>query len=141
MADIRFKIAYASIVTSEASSIHERKADAIVQVGQMPWLDKFIAKNPLIVLIVGTHPIVKFTVGNMIELPRGHHTASKQRDFLPRSLEAQQKSPELVTDRIVRMWNIDNVFAGSDTTAISLRAVSEFDHRACRGGLSANKLI
>lgn len=76
-------------------------------------------------MLAGTHPIVKFTVDNMNERTHGNHDnkSSKQRDFLARSFEAQQKSPELVTDRIVRMWNIDNVFAGSDTTAVSLRAV------------------
>ncbi|KAL6251440.1 hypothetical protein RBB50_001649 [Rhinocladiella similis] len=103
MADIRFKIQYASII------------------GQMPWLDMFIAKNPLIVWLAGTHPIVRFTVENMKERIGGK--GSKQRDFLARSFEAQDKSPDLVTDRIVRMWNIDNVFAGSDTTAVSLRSI------------------
>lgn len=89
----------------------------------MPWLDKFIAKNPLMVWYAGTHPIVGFTVQNMNERTGGKTDGSQQRDFLARSFEAQKKSPELVTDRIVRMWNIDNVFAGSDTTAVSLRSV------------------
>lgn len=61
----------------------------------------------------------------MTERLLGKQEASTKRDFLARSLEAQQKYPELVKDRIVRMWNIDNVFAGSDTTAVSLRAVGE----------------
>lgn len=74
-------------------------------------------------MLAGTHPIVKFTVDNMAERTQHkHHT--KNRDFLARSFEAQSKFPDLVTDRIVRMWNIDNVFAGSDTTAVSLRSVS-----------------
>lgn len=89
----------------------------------MPWLDKFIAKNPLMVWYAGTHPIVGFTVENMNERIGGKADGSQQRDFLGRSFEAQKKNPELVTDRIVRMWNIDNVFAGSDTTAVSLRSV------------------
>ena len=90
----------------------------------MPWLDKLIANNPLMVWYAGTHPIVEFTVENMNERIGGSkHDVSTQQDFLARSFEAQKKSPELVTDRIVRMWNIDNVFAGSDTTAVSLRSV------------------
>lgn len=47
-----------------------------------------------------------------------------KRDFLTRCLEAQAKNPDVVTDRIIRMYNIDNVLAGSDTTGISLRSVS-----------------
>lgn len=100
----------------------------------MPWLDMFIAKNPLMVWLAGTHPIVRFTVENMKERIGGK--GSKQRDFLARSFEAQEKAPELVTDRIVRMWNIDNVFAGSDTTAVSLRSVSTI-HSCC--GRSARR--
>ncbi|RSM08509.1 hypothetical protein CDV31_008146 [Fusarium ambrosium] len=106
MADIRIKLAYASIV------------------GQMPWLDKFLAKNPIVVWLVGTHPIVRFTVEQMTERLKGRADQKHgPRDFLDRSFEAQKKNPELVTDRVVRMWNIDNVFAGSDTTAISLRTI------------------
>ncbi|KAF5006060.1 hypothetical protein FDECE_7542 [Fusarium decemcellulare] len=106
MADIRLKLAYASIV------------------GQMPWLDKFLAKNPLVVWLVGTHPIVRFTVEQMAKrLKEQGENKHGPRDFLDRSFEAQKKDPELVTDRVVRMWNIDNVFAGSDTTAISLRSI------------------
>lgn len=71
----------------------------------------------------GTHPIVGFTVENMTERTSGKADAAEKRDFLGRSFEAQKKNPELVTDSIVRMWNIDNVFAGSDTTAVSLRSV------------------
>lgn len=48
----------------------------------------------------------------------------KKRDFLTRCFEAQSKYPDLVTDRIIRMYNIDNVLAGSDTTGISFRSVS-----------------
>lgn len=48
---------------------------------------------------------------------------SDKRDFLTRCYEAQDKHPEVVTDRIIRMYNIDNVLAGSDTTGISLRSI------------------
>lgn len=49
--------------------------------------------------------------------------SASHRDFLSRCYEAQQKNPDLVTDRVIRMWNIDNVLAGSDTTGISLRSI------------------
>jgi cytochrome P450 len=48
---------------------------------------------------------------------------SYRRDFLSRFIEARQKNPEFVTpDRVVSM-TISNIFAGFDTTAISLRAI------------------
>lgn len=56
---------------------------------------------------------------------------TQKRDFLARCFEAQAKFPDIVTDRMILMYNSDNVGAGSDTTGISLRAVSE--------GLSSTK--
>jgi cytochrome P450 len=47
----------------------------------------------------------------------------RSRDFLSRFLEAGQKDPEFMTeDRILTMTTA-NMFAGSDTTAITLRAI------------------
>jgi cytochrome P450 len=48
---------------------------------------------------------------------------NKTRDFLSRFLEAGEKDPEFMTrDRILTMTSA-NMFAGSDTTAITLRAI------------------
>lgn len=92
----------------------------------MPWLDPFIAKNPVLTMFMATQPIVKFTVDQMnARLNSKGGENPDRKDFLARSFEAQQKSPHLVTDRIIQMWNIDNVFAGSNTMAISLRSVSQ----------------
>ena len=139
MADIRFKIQYASIVGLLGTNKQTNKRTAAVsaltnphffsQVGQIPWLDRFMAKNPLLDMLTATHPIVKFTVDQMnarrtINSKDAEEKSKTQKDFLSRSFDAQQKSPDIVTDRIVRMWNIDNVFAGSDTTAVALRSVS-----------------
>ena len=102
MADIRFKIAYASIVRFLSLPCPHWNADLKEKVGQIPWLDKFIAKNPILVMLAGTHPIVKFTVDNMNERIEGKYQP-KHRDFLARSFEAKGKYSDLVTDRIVRM--------------------------------------
>lgn len=103
-----------------------------------------LTKNPLYLALADTHPVVKFTVERMLERrdskvqplkpgdggqPGGKQTT---KDFLTRCYEAQAKYPDLVTDRIIRMYNIDNVLAGSDTTSISLRAVSSFSAYSCR---------
>ncbi|KAJ5643641.1 Cytochrome P450 [Penicillium longicatenatum] len=45
------------------------------------------------------------------------------RDFLARFLEAKQEHPKIVTDNQVLSYTISNMNAGSDTTAISLRAI------------------
>ncbi|OQU96270.1 hypothetical protein CLAIMM_02377 [Cladophialophora immunda] len=101
-------------------------------VGQIPEVDRYLTKNPLFLAWVPTHPVVKFTVERMQERiaarsnkagAKGGGAEATKRDFLSRCFEAQEKYPDLVTDRIIRMYNIDNVLAGSDTTSISLRAI------------------
>jgi hypothetical protein len=60
------------------------------------------------------------------------HGGGRKRDFLTRCLEAQSKYPHIVTDRMIVIYNGDNVAAGSDTTGIALRAVrdsSTTDHQ------------
>lgn len=95
-------------------------------VGQIPFADQFLTKSRLFLALSPTHPVVKFTVARMQERTAAKEKSGGQdtkRDFLTRCYEAQAKNPDLVTDRIIRMYNIDNVLAGSDTTAISLRSI------------------
>jgi hypothetical protein len=47
-----------------------------------------------------------------------------KRDFLERCIEAQAKYPDVVNDRMVVLYNFNNIGAGSDTTAITLTSVS-----------------
>ncbi len=63
--------------------------------------------------------------GNQVEkVPQDDQSA--RRDFLSRFLEAGEKDPAFMTPERVLSLTSANVFAGSDTTAISLRAI--FDH-------------
>jgi Cytochrome P450 len=92
-------------------------------IGQVPAVDTCL-KNPLFMYLLGTHPIARFTVDRMEERPKrmkGYNDSF--RDFLARCYEAQAKHPETVTDGLIRTYNIDNVVAGSDTTATALNAV------------------
>jgi cytochrome P450 len=51
------------------------------------------------------------------------NSVSPQRDFLARFLEAKNLHPNIVNENQVFSYTISNMNAGSDTTAISLRAV------------------
>ena len=69
--------------------------------------------------------MLSFAVNRMKE--RAQWKASGQptkRDFLERCLEAQAKNPDVVTDRLVVLYNFNNIGAGSDSTAITLTSVS-----------------
>ncbi|KIW20254.1 hypothetical protein PV08_00829 [Exophiala spinifera] len=106
MADIRGKISYAACV------------------GQIPFLDRILTKNPLFLKIVPTHPIVTFTLDRMKErVASMAYGAGRKRDFLTRCMEAQARYPDIVTNRMIILYNGDNVAAGSDTTGIALRAI------------------
>lgn len=48
---------------------------------------------------------------------------SRHRDFLARFLEAKNEYPKIVNDQQVFSYTVSNMNAGSDTTAISLRAI------------------
>ncbi|EXJ54980.1 uncharacterized protein A1O5_12891 [Cladophialophora psammophila CBS 110553] len=93
-------------------------------VGQIPIVDHFLLKNPLMLRYGPANPIVTFTLNRMKE--RAAWKASQgqtKRDFLERCLEAQAKYPEVVTDRMVMLYNFDNIAAGSDTTALILTSL------------------
>jgi hypothetical protein len=68
-------------------------------VGQMPWLDWLLAKNPLFGPIISMipNPLINFTVARRKE--RADDVAAgkavSDRDFLARFLEAAQKDPSL----------------------------------------------
>lgn len=104
-----------------------------LQIGQMPWLDYIFIKNPLRRLIAGgpTGAVAQFARTRLDERLMHLESKAKQaedstlshRDFLARFLEAKKEHPEVVTDYQVFSYTISNMNAGSDTTAISLRAI------------------
>lgn len=93
----------------------------------MPWLDYVLVKNPLRQLIQGgsTGAIARFARARLDErLKQSKNThARPQKDFLSRFLQAKVQYPEVVDDHQVFSYTVANMNAGSDTTAISLRAI------------------
>ncbi|KAF2848596.1 pisatin demethylase [Plenodomus tracheiphilus IPT5] len=125
-----------------AGIIHdlERMLGYAAVVGQIPVLDRLLLKNPVrfllgkLGLINPTTPVVNFARTRMASRLDGHtetNLAGKdgpqtRRDFLSRFLEASQKDPDFLTSERVLSLTTANMFAGSDTTAISLRAIFHF---------------
>ena len=99
----------------------------------MPWLDYLFIKNPLRQLIQGgsTGAVARFARARIDERLSGlnpgakgvENSAHSHRDFLARFLEAKKEYPEIVSDNQVFSYTVTNMIAGSDTTAISLRAI------------------
>ncbi|KAK5046573.1 hypothetical protein LTR84_007334 [Exophiala bonariae] len=112
-------------------------------IGQIPMLDKLLMKNPIRMylsrwgVINATSPVAVFAKSRMSsrltgleEKPPGTpwtksstDTSTRRRDFLSRFLEAGDKDPAFMTPERVLSLTSANVFAGSDTTAITLRAI------------------
>ncbi|KAJ5648011.1 Cytochrome P450 [Penicillium lividum] len=112
----------------------ERMLDYAGKIGQMPWLDYWFIKNPLRQLIQGgsTSAGARFARTRLNERLQEVRSSEKptskvaypvHRDFLARFLEAKKEHPDIVTDNQVFSYTISNINAGSDTTAISLRAI------------------
>ncbi|CAH0025357.1 unnamed protein product [Clonostachys rhizophaga] len=109
--------------------------DYVSWVGQIPFLDNLLIKNPLKLwaaqsgLINTSAPVAQFARKHITE--RQHDESlgeekSKRRDFLNRFREARAKDPDFITEQLVLALTVANMFAGSDTTGITMRAVFYF---------------
>ncbi|KAL5320426.1 hypothetical protein ACEPPN_011230 [Leptodophora sp. 'Broadleaf-Isolate-01'] len=122
-------------------SVLERMLNYFAVVGQAPYLDRLFYKNPVLLwcaergLIDRTSPVAIFAKSRMAsrlsrnedsKIQDEERTSPARRDFLDRFLAANKKDPEFISDQRVLALTVANVFAGSDTTAITLRAVFYF---------------
>lgn len=101
-------------------------------IGQLPWLDHWLKKNPIWSwLTQPTGPVARFAQERLLERLGGETGKSPvvgeqsrtTTDFVDRFLAAKETHPDVVDDKQVLSYMITNMFAGSDTTAISLRAI------------------
>ncbi|KAK4065660.1 hypothetical protein Trihar35433_7780 [Trichoderma harzianum] len=104
----------------------------LVLVGQMPILDKIFWKNPFFMwlsrhgLYDDTFPAVPFAVKAMRQRTDSDCKPSDTNgvpDLLSKFLNAKELHPDVVGDKEVLAMALSMIFAGSETTAISLSAV------------------
>lgn len=111
------------------------------QVGQIPILDSFLLKNPVLrfldknKIVSFTFPVVEFAKARMDERlkelgsikARGGDVNSaltnRRADLLSMFLKAKDERPEFFHNGRVLTMAVSMAFAGSDTTAISLSSV------------------
>ena len=107
--------------------ISDQVADYTAMVGQMPFLDFLLDKNPI--MRIGPPNLGNVTDISMRNLisrtqdPEAEKKTDSQKDFLDHFLEAKQKSPDVVDNKIILGYLQVNMLAGADTTAITLRAI------------------
>ncbi|KAG8162917.1 hypothetical protein KVR01_007395 [Diaporthe batatas] len=61
--------------------------------------------------------------GQAVTKPKSATGKPERRDFLSRFIEARGKDPEFISQQRVLALTVANMFAGSDTTAITLRSI------------------
>lgn len=108
-------------------------------IGQMPWLDLLFEKNPIKLQLQkwglnnAVFPVTKFAqdqsahrTAEMEKIKQGgmlDEESGKAVDLLMKFTQAQHDHPEFMTDNQVLSSCTSMVFAGSETTAISLSSV------------------
>lgn len=105
----------------------DKALDYFAAVGQMPWLDGWLAKNP--VCRIGGPP----SLAKLAAIAATHLDARMQGtdahwdpavpDFLSYFLEAHEKDAVAVDHGVLMGYMLINVLAGADTTAITVRAL------------------
>ncbi|KAM5345996.1 hypothetical protein ACJ41O_011857 [Fusarium nematophilum] len=110
--------------------------DYVSWVGQIPFLDRLFKKNPVKIwmakhdLLNANNPVADFAKKHIAERQReeesGEAKVAPRRDFLNRFKEARAKNPDFITEQLVLALTVANMFAGSDTTGITMRAVFYF---------------
>ena len=104
--------------------------------GQIPWADDLLLKNPLLLwlnqrgwLNGSPNPAVPFALKRQIERIQSRQKAERRTnddgrmDLLDKFLAATDKYPETITEREVLGLGLSMVFAGSESTAISLSSL------------------
>lgn len=109
-----------------------RTFDYAGPVGQMPWLDSLLWKNPILNtlsrwgIIDNSFAVAIFARARMQERLSSKvstATASSRDDLLTMFLKARDARPDFMTEKRVLTMAVSMAFAGSETTAISLAAV------------------
>lgn len=92
-------------------------------VQNMPMLDQWLRKNPIYVYLKS--PTNKFILRarSLIQARLSQEKQTGRPDFMDRFLDAQKQHPGIVTNEILGGYVASNFLAGSDTTAIVMRAI------------------
>ncbi|KAF5583101.1 cytochrome P450 monooxygenase [Fusarium subglutinans] len=109
----------------------DQVTDYFAMVGQMPFLDYLLDKNPI--KRIGppnlgnvTRISVEKMMSRVDKLDEIDRKPAEELDFLDHFLNAMKKSPDLVDTSVITGYLQVNMLAGADTTAITLRAIFNF---------------
>lgn len=110
-------------------TIADKAADYFSMVGQIPWADYLLDKNPI--KRIGPpnlDNITRISLNSLITRMQGKDPNFNPAtpDYLQHFLESKSTHPDLVDDGIIMGYLLVNLLAGADTTAITIRAIFYF---------------
>ncbi|KFX94972.1 hypothetical protein V490_04061 [Pseudogymnoascus sp. VKM F-3557] len=109
-------------------------------IGQAPWLHRFLLGNPIlphVLPIESSNEVQNFAIKMINKRKSPSSTKEPHRDILARLLEVSEKDPSKLTFEEIIALTTTNLIAGSDSTAIGLRAILYF---LCRTPKSYKRL-
>ena len=105
-------------------------------IGNLPWLDKFLGKNPIHQIGPGSRShAAAFSmeqITNRVSEKDTDEQKHGQKDFLDHFLSLKREHPETINDRMVMLYTLLHIGAGSDTVATAVNAVLNFTVRSPR---------
>ena len=102
-------------------------------IGNMPWLDKILDKNPI--HRIGPPSMSHAAAFSMEQITKRVSEKNTevqkrgQKDFLDHFLGLKQEQPNTINDTMVMLYILNNVVAGSDTVGTAVNAVFNFTVR------------
>ncbi|KAF1967958.1 cytochrome P450 [Bimuria novae-zelandiae CBS 107.79] len=102
----------------------EKNMDYQSVIGQIPALDKWLAKNPRLASKFPAFAVTAgFCVERFMERMQSFEQFKGNTDFMNHFLAAKEEHPTVVTDNEVIGYMIINVLGGGDTTSITVKAI------------------
>ncbi|KAG5752040.1 hypothetical protein H9Q70_005327 [Fusarium xylarioides] len=103
--------------------------DYFAQIGQMPFLDRLLGKNPIV--RIGPQDMNFITSFAITQLQRRLEQQERdeipaESDFLDQFVDGMRRGPDTVDVKLIINFLLANILAGADTTAIALRAIFDF---------------
>jgi cytochrome P450 len=101
----------------------------------MPWLDKVLMKNPVL-LWLDRHGYTNISSNRLVQFALKHQgihenrrkegtgqSLPNQKDLLDKFLDARDSAPGVISNREVMSLGLTMIFAGAETTAVTLLAI------------------
>lgn len=110
-------------------AMSDKTADYFGSIGQLPWLDYLLEKNPIVRIgppnMDNVTRIALESFAARVQSRDPHYDPATP-DYLQHFLDTKARHPDSVDDGTIMGYLLVNLLAGADTTAIEIRAVFYF---------------